>query len=399
MKDQKRQNKGGPSKGERPKRGGRSRKEEESPKRKRRGDPEDKEELSENKGFKFKSTIIDVVKDFIIALVIIVILIISLVVYTGTWPPLVVVESNSMMHDDDSMLSAIDTGDMVLVKTVDPATSGGKGVKEICTWVEGKYSTGEKHYGTYGDVIIFTKNGNTKETPVIHRAVLWLEANYTEYNEVTKLGTTYDVPFLGPNGGTLYAQTDTITVPDYPGFKVNGKDIINLKINLDTLLSRAHTAGKKPLSGYITKGDHNEENAIDQLVRFDGDEEKVDPIRPQWIKGKAQLEIPWYGLIKLRVTGKLTERNPAPRSSWIYLFLSLGIIIVSVFLIDFCIAFGMKYYKKKKGKTDENDEEGSEKGKKEPEKGKRGSKLAKREPRGKEPSKEKTNRSRRLPRK
>ena len=42
-------------------------------------------------------------------------LIAVLVLMTGSWPPMVVIESGSMMHEDEGNVGAIDPGDLVLV--------------------------------------------------------------------------------------------------------------------------------------------------------------------------------------------------------------------------------------------------------------------------------------------
>ena len=117
-------------------------------------------------------------------------------VYTGNWPPMVVIESGSMEHDDNPLypepgfthIGAIDTGDLVLVKSA--------GRDDIVTYLAGKQQ-GYERYGDYGDVIIYYKNGLrgvcsagasldeaecnrqdgewTPATPVIHRAMAWVE--------------------------------------------------------------------------------------------------------------------------------------------------------------------------------------------------------------------------------
>ena len=101
--------------------------------------------------------------------------------YTGNWPPVVVVESESMMHSNtESFLGVIDTGDLVLVKTIGSRD-------DVVTYAQGKaddYST----YSDYGDVIIYRKNGYGDVTPVIHRALVWLEYNQTSDN--------FDIPDL-----------------------------------------------------------------------------------------------------------------------------------------------------------------------------------------------------------
>ena len=79
-------------------------------------------------------------------------------VYTGNWPPMVVIESGSMEHDDNPLypepgfthIGAIDTGDLVLVKSAERS--------DIVTYLAGKQQ-GYERCGDYGDVIIYYKNG------------------------------------------------------------------------------------------------------------------------------------------------------------------------------------------------------------------------------------------------
>ena len=78
--------------------------------------------------------------------------------YTGNWPPMVVIESGSMEHDDNPLypepgfthIGVIDTGDLVLVKSAERS--------DIVTYLAGKQQ-GYERYGDYGDVIIYYKNG------------------------------------------------------------------------------------------------------------------------------------------------------------------------------------------------------------------------------------------------
>ena len=41
-----------------------------------------------------------VVKDVLTAVIVILIIVAGMFAYTGVWPPMVVIESGSMMHDD-----------------------------------------------------------------------------------------------------------------------------------------------------------------------------------------------------------------------------------------------------------------------------------------------------------
>jgi hypothetical protein len=81
-------------------------------------DSEEEDDKEEKRPF--VSAFWDIMKDVIIAFIIVLIIIGSIYIYTGNWPPVVVVESDSMQHsDDESFLGVIDTGDLVLVKSID----------------------------------------------------------------------------------------------------------------------------------------------------------------------------------------------------------------------------------------------------------------------------------------
>ncbi len=87
------------------------------------------------------------------AVALIVLLITGLALWTGTMPPLVVVESGSMMHSDSGEVGAIDPGDLVLLMDVDDQTV-------IHTYVEERMRSNPiEQHGKGGDVIIYDKNG------------------------------------------------------------------------------------------------------------------------------------------------------------------------------------------------------------------------------------------------
>ena len=87
-------------------------------------------------------------------------------------PPLVVVESSSMIHDLDGEVGSIDAGDLVLVHNQDYET--------IVTFAEateeGNPHFGYAKHGLEGDVIIYKKNGEGG-TPIIHRAIMEVVPN------------------------------------------------------------------------------------------------------------------------------------------------------------------------------------------------------------------------------
>lgn len=91
---------------------------------------------------------------------------------------MVVIESKSMQHADESSIGTIDTGDIVVVKKV---TS----TNEVVTYLDA-VAAGHSTYGELGDVIVYYKSGMSK--PIIHRAMCNLVYNTT--------GGGFDVPAL-----------------------------------------------------------------------------------------------------------------------------------------------------------------------------------------------------------
>lgn len=296
-------------------------------------EPEDEyeDEEEDEKKFDLKSTLLTLVKDILVAGGIIFVIILIMLIYTQSWPPIVVVESESMMHGDDSAVGVIDTGDMVLVKKIDNK----KHRSEITTWAQ----KDEEHYSSYGNVIIFKRDGSDDLTPIIHRAVLWLEFDYSVQNEY---GAAINIPDMD-----IYGSTGEVIIKDYPDY-VLGKGKVDIEINLTNILK--NNLRGSPVGGYITKGDHNSMT----------DQPGMKLIQPDWIIGKAVGELPAYGLIKLWAQGKLDNNNPAPRSSVIGLFVSLGLIIAGIFAIDFLIGKGIEKYKERKGKGGDAYDRGEE---------------------------------------
>ena len=79
------------------------------------------------------------IREALLAGGLIAVLISVLVLMTGSWPPMVVIESNSMQHDENGEVGSIDAGDLVLVMTPER--------KDIITFVEATES-GEILRGT-----------------------------------------------------------------------------------------------------------------------------------------------------------------------------------------------------------------------------------------------------------
>ena len=251
--------------------------------------------MAESEGLELPET----VKDVGIAVGSVIIVFLLTFAYSGNWPPMVVIESGSMEHDDNplypeprySHLGIIDTGDLVIVKQAEK--------KDIVTYLGGK-KTDYKKYGDYGDVIVYYKNGietynGQPVTPVIHRAMAWVEV-------VDKENGTYYIPEID----TYFYGKIELTEIGLGG----GASIKNLQN-----------------SGYITKGDSTGNPHPDQLTHYDITGASVQPVDPDWIVGMAKGELPWFGLIKLRVTqpDNYYEAPPECRSMlWISMFVVLA---------------------------------------------------------------------------
>lgn len=232
------------------------------------------------------------IRDVLISVGIVGIILAALWGYTGQFPhsPMVVVTSGSMMHDNAPFgrIGTIDPGDLVLVKKI-------RGKDDVITrGPSDNPTTKHRTYGDYGDVIIYYPMGNKDRVPIIHRAICWVEKN--------------------PNG--------TYTVEEYGIYNAPSITIPEL-----------HLSNYKPKnSGFITKGDNNE--YPDQIPNGGICEQ---PVKPEWIIGKARGELPWFGLIKLMIFGNgmgytgedavKIGKAVAPKDEWICLGISLLILI------------------------------------------------------------------------
>lgn len=242
-------------------------------------------------------------------------ILLAMFAYTGQWPPLVVVESNSMMHGTDNLshIGTIDTGDLVLVQQVTD-------VGDLETYVDGVVS-GHRTYGDYGDVIVYKVNGEDVLTPIIHRAIIYLEANSD--------GQSYRAESLRhlPDGKWELTSTtdswdhitDAIIIHD-----VGWNDV-------DVFIDVGRFSGSPLTSGYITKGDRNP--TVDQI-------HSSRPVHISWVVGKARGELPWFGLIKLWATDSLG--SAAPPNSVRNLWISIAAIIVIPIIIDVAMTFKEK---------------------------------------------------------
>jgi signal peptidase len=249
---------------------------------------------------------VSIARDVIIALLAVFVILMILWGYTGQWfaAPMVAIESGSMEHPDSPFgrLGTIDAGDMVLVvkvtKRSDIIPHGGpiKGAEAENGW---------RSYGNYGDVIIYKPLGRTDVSQIIHRAMCWVDV-YTTNGQ-----TTYTIVDYG---------IDNKTVLDIPELGLYNRD------------------PRWTHSGFLTKGDNND--VIDEITDI-----CPEPVKVEWISGKARFEIPWLGTINLffedLLHGTHTVQNVHEDC-----LICLGIVIA--ILVSIPILLDVREYIKKK---------------------------------------------------
>ncbi len=256
-------------------------------------------------------------KGLFIAAAIVIIIILGLYAYSGLWPPLVVVESESMQHSDTtSYIGVIDTGDLVVVKTI-------SSLSDVRTYVA-SLNDGYMTYGDYGDVVIYDRDGSLLAKPVIHRALVELVYNSTS--------NSFDVPSLenvpsekwsvnGLHTGRWYSLNSSLEL-----YHVGYRDQ-TVTITLSSILNYFQFNDITPHGGLITKGDHNllyDQSPMANIAH--------QPVTADWIVGVARGEIPWFGLIKLWAGGNMPAQTP--ENSKTDLILTFVIIISIPVVLD-----------------------------------------------------------------
>lgn len=162
---------------------------------------------------------------------------------SGVWPPLVAIESASMDPH-------IEKGDLVFVMEEErfAGTNAEDGV------VTAAAADGYVKFQQPGDVIIYQPDGNEGRTPIIHRAMLYVE-----------------------DGENWYTRAN----PDFVGSADNCEELANCPA---------------PHTGFITKGDNERSNKnYDQV----GSNPISNPVRPEWVIGTAEYRVPLLGEIRL----------------------------------------------------------------------------------------------------
>ena len=262
---------------------------------------------------------IALLRDIFIALMAVLIVLILLWAYTGQWfaAPMVAIESGSMEHPDTpyGRYGTIDAGDMVLVQKVNDQS-------DIITYGAAKITNNSNNYfyGNWGDVIIYRKLGSREESQIIHRAMCWIDI------EIVDGEKRYTIEEFG-----IYNQTSFGPIREIG-------------------LNKGNYAPNWSHSGFLTKGDNN--NIFDQHNNAICGE----PVKVEWISGKARLEIPWIGTINLLfedlLHGKDTLKNVHQDSI-------VCLVLLIVILISIPIILDIYDYikKKKKGKENNKKEE------------------------------------------
>lgn len=263
------------------------------------------------KFYRSENFFVSIFRDVLFALFIVLIIILALWLYTGQWfsAPMVAIESGSMMHENEPFgrIGTIDAGDMVLLVKVE-------GREDVVTYIEKKENS--KQYGNYGDVIVYKPDGNENREQIIHRAMCWVEV---EYENSTKTYTIRECNII------KHSADEPIYCPECGIIGYDGKPV---KVNWKH-------------SGFITKGDNKLTNPTCDQIGGITDQ----PVKPEWISGKARGEIPWLGIINLLfndlTSGKDSLKN-VPSDS----FICFGLLIA--FIVSIPVSLDIYEYHKEK---------------------------------------------------
>jgi len=286
------------------------------------------------------------IREVLLAGGMIVILIFALYAHTGSMPPLVVVESSSMIHEKEGEVGSIDAGDLVLVHDTS--------IDTLVTFAEATDKSnrnyGYESHGMEGDVVIYKKNGEAT-TPIIHRAILRVipneavhASNMSECSSNASNFSSYDSEWIvdGKTGACVFTW-------DVPGTNVTNASSITLAF--DGVQSgyydcdrTVHSGVEEYLmiwdwvpshSGLLTLGDANRCSVDQGFAAVNGsqgldtsDGSILGPVRDSWIVGRAGGEIPWLGAVKLMVSGTGPGLEYVPSSSLFNLFLCIGAILL-----------------------------------------------------------------------
>jgi len=280
------------------------------------------------------------VREITLAAGMIALLVLAMWAHTGSMPPLVVVESNSMQHDPSGEVGTIDAGDLVLVHSPDSNI--------IITFAEAtdpdSQHFGYESLGMEGDVIIYERNGESDSTPIIHRALFKVDIERsTPPNEEGECSE--DV---------VLWQDECITSWTVPGSNQVDVESINLIFDGNETgkyacggVAAQHGSGWFSVEnftpsnpGYITLGDNNDCNDDQGVFEFARGLSSlhsgmIRPVQEDWVIGISGAEIPWLGTVKLMVSGGDSPGvSQVPGSSFIFLIIFIGAVLVTPMLIE-----------------------------------------------------------------
>ena len=236
----------------------------------------------------------------------VVIFLTSVTIYSGIWPPVDTIASESMTHSDYWTYGTMNVGDIVFVKKVSSVPG------PVITYVVGR-QTGFSTYGEYGNVILYK---NPEGQTIIHRAMFYLSWND-------------GMPIVqGFHDQSWMKVTKTYVLIYDVGFSHR-----NLVVYLRGMVNE---------SGFITVGDFNlAYRGIynSSLNAYEAADQNVGitnaPVNSSNIIGMAVWDIPWFGLIKLNILkayGQWPYSNEVAKNSYDYLFASIIIIAALIFL-------------------------------------------------------------------
>ena len=187
-----------------------------------------------------------IVRELMSSVVLVLVIGLLLFAVSGVWPPLVAVESGSMEPhlQQGDLVFVMDTGRLTAAAAV-PGTG-------IVSYQQGEASE-YRTFEDFGDVIVFDPP-STGGPPIIHRARFWVD-----------------------EGENWYDRADSRYI--------NAKEC-----------GDSRTEGLRncpaPHAGFITKGDAN--SAYDQVSGVSR------PVKPKWIKGTAEVRVPYLGFVRLQ---------------------------------------------------------------------------------------------------
>ncbi|MDL5501799.1 MAG: S26 family signal peptidase, partial [Candidatus Methanoperedens sp.] len=101
---------------------------------------------------------VGLLRDFLFVLIIVAIFASVSYIALGRFSPMVAVESKSMVPH-------LTIGDIIFIESTDRS--------KIITYEDGE-KTGYSSFGYYGDVILYMRSGNEDRTPIIHRAMYYV---------------------------------------------------------------------------------------------------------------------------------------------------------------------------------------------------------------------------------